>query len=85
MLVVRLMWSLTAQRRLSIITLTLTQSASGVAHLLLLTGAVSVLLVAFGAISFGPFTQRLASVGGALRSECAFLGFLYVFFMGKKM
>lgn len=52
------------------------QSAPQVSHLLLLTGAVAVMLVGFGAIAFGAMVGRLASFGGAVRGE----GYWLVFF-----
>ncbi|PRW20834.1 hypothetical protein C2E21_8605 [Chlorella sorokiniana] len=74
LMVVRLMWSLTAQRRLSVITRTITQSAGALAHLLLLTGAVVTLLVAAGVLVLGDLTPTLGDLPTALRA--VFEGFL---------
>ena len=67
LLLVRLLWSLTAQRRLSIITRTLTGTAGALAHLLLLTAAVLVLLVAAGVLALGHLSPTLGDLPTALR------------------
>lgn len=69
LMVVRLMWSLTAQRRLSVITRTVVQSASALAHLLLLAATGLALLVVAGVLVLGDLTQALGDLPSALRSE----------------